>query len=162
MKRIAIKQRDRVKARLDRLLDDHGAKVLVILLGLLVVVPAGITWRYLTTTADVASEARTISKTNRRLIHEVRALTESVAELQIQTNEALIESCQHNGNSVRRILREEQLAAITPPDDPRLRVLFPSVPLAIVAQFVREDNQRHKERLRVLAPVPCRAQYPNP
>lgn len=162
MKRIAIKQRDRLKGWLDELLEDHGAKVLVILLGLLVVIPVGITWRYLETTADVANDARHASRTNRRLIHEVRLLTESIAALQVETNEAIIDSCQHNGNSVRRILREEQQAAITSPDDPRLRALFPSVPLAVVAQIVREGNQRHRDRLRVLAPVPCKVQYPSP
>lgn len=155
MRRIVVKQRDRMKARLDRLLDDHGAKVLVILLGLLVVLPAAITWRYLTTTATVADSAKTSAE-------ESKAASHAVARLQRRTNEALIESCERNGNSVRQILREEQRAALTSPDDPRLHVLFPNTPPAIVAGFVREGNAQHRERLHKLAPVPCRTQYPSP
>jgi len=159
MRRIVAKQRDRMKARLERLLDDHGAKVLVILIGLLVVVPAAITWRYLTTTAAVADEARTASRASRRLGQENRRLTERLARLQRQTTEALIESCRHNGNSVRRILREEQRAALTAPGDPRLHVLFPNVPPAAVARIIREGNRLHRERIHALHRVPCRAQY---
>lgn len=75
---------------------------------------------------------------------------------------ALVENCEDNGNPLREVLIEEQVAAIQDPHDPRLRRLFPDAPLPLAEQIIREANRAHRERISLLAPVDCAAQYGQP
>lgn len=158
MRTLAAKHRDRFKGWLDHLLEEHGAKLLVILLALLILLPTGIMWRYLTTTATVADEAKTASQTNRRLARENRHLTERVLALQHETTEGLIEGCAKNGNTVRRILRHRihrevaQSAKIAPE-------LFPQFPPDRLEALIGRSNERALREAQELHPIDCHAQY---
>lgn len=74
--------------------------------------------------------------------------------------DGLVASCEKNGNTLREVLREEQLAALTDADDPRIRAILPNVPHSVIVAIVRQGNREHRERLRKLRPVDCPSQYP--
>jgi|SRR6185437_2780455 len=86
----------------------------------------------------------------------LRAASES------ELREALIENCERNGNPLREVLIEEQKAAIESPHDPRIHKLFPDAPTALAEQVIREGNDQHRDRIKLLAPVDCAAQYERP
>jgi hypothetical protein len=76
--------------------------------------------------------------------------------------DALVDSCEENGNPLREILIEEQEDALQNPHDPRIHELFPQAPIPLAEQIIREGNAQHRERIHRLRPVDCRAQYPPP
>jgi len=77
-----------------------------------------------------------------------------------ELRDGLVESCEKNGNPLREVLREEQHAQITSPQDPRIQALFPNLPLAVIMPIVERGNAEHRQRLRKLHPVDCVSLYP--
>lgn len=88
---------------------------------------------------------------------EVRKLD----QLASTTQAGLIESCEINGNSTRRIkraeLKEEVLESHALP-----ATYFPGIPPALFHRLIKEKNEKRWARFRQSKPINCVQQYTEP
>jgi hypothetical protein len=79
--------------------------------------------------------------------------------LHARQQQAQRENCEKSGNPLRQILRAEQVEDLESPHDPRIHKLFPEAPIALAEKIIRENNVKHRRRIRELHLINCKSIY---
>lgn len=79
----------------------------------------------------------------------------------VELKEALIESCETNGNPLREVLKEAIEEEIKSSEDfDTIEELLPQTPKYRLEEIVNQQVEKDEERLNKVQPIDCIKQYP--
>lgn len=73
--------------------------------------------------------------------------------------EGLVESCERNGNPLRKTVQDILRDQIKQSESPLLARFFPQIPKADLDRLIAAQNELRRERIQQIAPVDCQALY---
>lgn len=79
-----------------------------------------------------------------------------------EVNDALIRSCEKNGNPLREVVRGIIEDEIKQSKEADLTKFFPQFPPSELEKLVKKQNRQRHSRMQEIKPLNCDDQYPEP
>lgn len=81
------------------------------------------------------------------------------AQNQAQINEALVRSCEDNGNPLRMAVQQMLRDQINQSHSTNLERFFPQIPPRKLHRLIHQANEKRRQEIRSIRPVDCNALY---
>lgn len=104
-------------------------------------------------TAGTAMTAKHLAEENQR-IAEIAAVSAHRLE------RGLLDGCEHNGNTIRKLLQNRIRAELSSPEKlKQFEELFPHISKSKLAALAKKDDEKKRAEIRRLRPVNCHILY---